>query len=75
MAGEMNSNPNALQRIFHRFLSLPSIAPKMHRVDQAILKLTKGKFTRYNSWLEYYSAHDDWCKNKTAPYAAAYCFV
>lgn len=45
----MNTRPNALQKLFHRFLMLPSVtafvAPRVHRVDQAILKFTKGRFS------------------------------
>jgi deazaflavin-dependent oxidoreductase (nitroreductase family) len=41
--------PNALQKLFHRVLMLPSVtawmAPRAHRVDNAILKLTNGKYT------------------------------
>jgi hypothetical protein len=45
----MNVRPNALQKLFHRVLMIPSLtawmAPRVHRVDEAILKLTKGKFS------------------------------
>ena len=41
--------PNAVQRLLHRFFMLQSItaffAPRVHRIDQAILRLTGGKFT------------------------------
>jgi deazaflavin-dependent oxidoreductase (nitroreductase family) len=41
--------PNAVQRLLHRFFMLQSItaffAPRVHRIDQAILRLTRGKFT------------------------------
>lgn len=41
--------PNAVQKLFHRFFMLPSVtaffAPRVHLIDQAILSLTRGKFT------------------------------
>ena len=41
--------PNAVQKLLHRFFMLQSItaffAPRVHRMDQAILRLTGGKFT------------------------------
>jgi deazaflavin-dependent oxidoreductase (nitroreductase family) len=41
--------PNAIQKLLHRFFMLPSVtaffAPRVHLLDQAILRLTKGKFT------------------------------
>ncbi len=48
MAGEIK-RPNAVQRLLHRFLMLRPVtaffAPRVHRLDQAVLKLTGGKFT------------------------------
>ena len=45
----MNARPNPLQNLVHRFLALHPVAaflaPRIHRVDQAILKLTKGKYS------------------------------
>ncbi len=45
----MIRKPNVLQRLIHRFVMLRPVtavlAPWVHRVDQAVLKLTKGKFT------------------------------
>ncbi|HEX5942772.1 MAG TPA: nitroreductase family deazaflavin-dependent oxidoreductase [Anaerolineales bacterium] len=41
--------PNAIQKLLHRFFMLPSItaffAPRVHLIDQAILSLTRGKWT------------------------------
>jgi len=48
MAGEIK-RPSAVQRLLHRFLMLRAVtaffAPRVHRLDQAVLKLTGGKFT------------------------------
>ena len=48
MAGEIK-RPNAVQRLLHRFLMLRAVtaffAPRVHHLDQAVLKLTGGKFT------------------------------
>ena len=45
----MRRRPNALQKVFHRFFMLRPVtvffAPRIHRIDKAILKLTKGKYT------------------------------
>jgi len=45
----MIRKPNALQKLIHRFVMLRPVtaffAPWVHRVDKAILKLTKGKYT------------------------------
>jgi deazaflavin-dependent oxidoreductase (nitroreductase family) len=45
----MTRKPNVLQKTIHRFLMLRPVtaffAPWIHRVDKAILKLTKGKYT------------------------------
>ncbi len=45
----MNPRPNALQRLLHRVLMLPRvtafIAPRVHQIDKAILRLTGGKFS------------------------------
>jgi deazaflavin-dependent oxidoreductase (nitroreductase family) len=42
-------NPNAVQKLLHRFFMLQSItaffAPRVHRIDQVILRLTRGKLT------------------------------
>jgi deazaflavin-dependent oxidoreductase (nitroreductase family) len=49
MVGKINRKPNALQKILHRFFMLRPVtaffAPRVHRIDKAILKLTKGKYT------------------------------
>src|SRR5689334_18901796 len=49
MAGKMNRRPNALQRLIHKFVMLRSVsaffAPRVHKIDKAILKLTGGKYT------------------------------
>jgi deazaflavin-dependent oxidoreductase (nitroreductase family) len=41
--------PNAVQKLLHRFFMLRPVtaffAPRVHRMDNAILKLTRGKFT------------------------------
>lgn len=41
--------PNILQKLLHRILMLRPVtafaAPRVHRLDQAMLKLTRGKFT------------------------------
>ncbi len=45
----MTHKPNALQRLVHRFVMLRPVtavlAPWVHRIDKAVLKLTKGKYT------------------------------
>jgi len=45
----VNTRPNAFQKLMHRFFMLRPVtaffAPRVHRIDQAILKLTKGKYT------------------------------
>ena len=45
----MKVKPNPLQKLFHHFFMLSPVtaflAPWVHRLDQAILKLTKGNFT------------------------------
>ena len=45
----MIRKPNALQKLVHRFIMLRPVsaffAPRVHRLDQAILKLTRGKHT------------------------------
>ena len=47
MVGEMIRRPNALQKIVHRFLMLRAVtaffAPRVHRLDQMVLKWTKGR--------------------------------
>lgn len=49
MAGEVIRKPNALQKLLHRFFMLRPVtdffAPRVHRLDNAILKLTGGKYT------------------------------
>jgi len=48
MAGEIK-RPNAVQRLLHRFLMRRAVtaffAPRVHHLDQAVWKLTGGKFT------------------------------
>ena len=45
----MIRKPNALQRLVHRFVMWRPVtalfAPRVHQVDKAIAKLTKGKYT------------------------------
>jgi deazaflavin-dependent oxidoreductase (nitroreductase family) len=45
----MSAKPNALQKGLHQFFMLRPVtaffAPRIHRLDQAILNLTKGKYT------------------------------
>ena len=45
----MSPNPNAFQRLLHRFLMLRPVtafvAPRVHHVDKAILRMTNGKYT------------------------------
>lgn len=45
----MNIKPNAFQKFLHRFVMLQPVsaffAPRIHRIDKALLKLSKGKFT------------------------------
>ena|SRR6266498_3541629 len=45
----MNPTPTAFQKLIHRFLMLRPVtaffAPRIHRIDKVILKLTKGKYT------------------------------
>ena len=45
----MKPQPNAFQRLIHQVVMLQPVtalfAPFIHRVDQAILKLTKGRYT------------------------------
>jgi deazaflavin-dependent oxidoreductase (nitroreductase family) len=49
MAGEMIHRPNAVQRLLHRFFMLGPVtdffAPRIHHLDSAVLKLTRGKYT------------------------------
>ena len=49
MAGEMIHGPNAVQKQLHRFFMLRPVteffAPRVHRLDHAILKFTKGNFS------------------------------
>ena len=49
MAGEIVHRPNAVQRLLHRFFMLRPVtnffAPRVHHLDNAVLKLTRGKFT------------------------------
>ena len=41
--------PNGVQKLLHRFFMLGPVtaffAPRVHRMDKALLKLTRGKFT------------------------------
>ncbi|SRR6266496_3195432 len=45
----MNRRPNIFQKFLHRFVVLRPVseffAPRIHRIDTAVLKLTKGKYT------------------------------
>ena len=45
----MIRKPNAVQRLIHRFVMLrpvtAAVAPWVHQVDKAMVKLTKGKYT------------------------------
>lgn len=45
----MNARPNPLQKLIHKFVMLRPVsaffAPRLHSIDEAILKLTKGKYT------------------------------
>lgn len=45
----MTRKPNALQKLIHRFVMWRPVtaffAPRVHRLDKTLLKLTKGKFT------------------------------
>jgi len=49
MAGEMIRRPNAVQKLLHRFIMLRPVtdffAPRVHHLDNAVLKLTRGKYT------------------------------
>jgi deazaflavin-dependent oxidoreductase (nitroreductase family) len=49
MAGKMSGKPNALQRLLHLFVALPPVtrffAPRAHVLDNALMKLTQGRFT------------------------------
>ena len=49
MAGEVIHKPNAVQKLLHRFFMLRPVtdffAPRVHRLDQAALKLTGGRFS------------------------------
>ncbi len=45
----MSATPNAFQKLIHRFLMLrpvtASFAPWIHRLDTAVVRLTRGKYT------------------------------
>jgi deazaflavin-dependent oxidoreductase (nitroreductase family) len=49
MAGKMTSQPNAVQKLLHRFIMLRPVtdffAPRIHHLDNAVLKLTLGRST------------------------------
>src|SRR5215208_5645232 len=49
MAGKMNVHPNGLQRLLHRFIALLPVtrffAPRVHIVDNALMKLTNGRYS------------------------------
>jgi deazaflavin-dependent oxidoreductase (nitroreductase family) len=49
MAGEMIRKPNEWQRLVHRFFMLRPVtdffAPRVHHLDHAVLKITRGKYT------------------------------
>jgi deazaflavin-dependent oxidoreductase (nitroreductase family) len=48
MAGELIRQPNGFQKLLHRFFMLRPVtdffAPRVHRLDNAFLRLTGGKF-------------------------------
>jgi len=45
----VNRRPNPFQKLLHRFVMLRPVsaffAPRVHQIDKAILKLTKGQYT------------------------------
>ena len=45
----MNRKPNPFQKLLHRFVMLCPVsaffAPRVHQIDKAILKLTRGQYT------------------------------
>jgi deazaflavin-dependent oxidoreductase (nitroreductase family) len=47
MAGEITFKPNAFQKFLHRFVMIRSVtaffAPRIHRLDRALLERTNGK--------------------------------
>jgi deazaflavin-dependent oxidoreductase (nitroreductase family) len=49
MAGEMIRKPNAVQKLLHRFIMLRPVtdffAPRVHHLDNAVLKITRGRYT------------------------------
>jgi deazaflavin-dependent oxidoreductase (nitroreductase family) len=49
MAGEITHRPNAVQKLLHRFFMLRPVtdffAPRVHHLDNAVLKITRGKYT------------------------------
>ena len=49
MAGKIDVKPNRLQRLLHRLVSLGPVtgffAPRVHTIDNALLKLTRGRFS------------------------------
>ena len=49
MAGEITRRPNAVQKLLHRFFMLRPVtsffAPRVHRLDHAVLQLTGGKYS------------------------------
>ena len=49
MAGEVSAKPNAFQKLLHRFFMLASVtaffAPRIHRLDIVLLRLTDRKFS------------------------------
>jgi deazaflavin-dependent oxidoreductase (nitroreductase family) len=49
MAGKIAHRPNAFQMLLHRFIMLRPVtdffAPRVHKLDNAILTLTRGRYT------------------------------
>jgi deazaflavin-dependent oxidoreductase (nitroreductase family) len=49
MAGEVTRKPNVIQRFLHRFFMLRPVtdffAPRVHKLDNLTLKLTREKYT------------------------------
>jgi deazaflavin-dependent oxidoreductase (nitroreductase family) len=49
MAGEMIRKPSAVQKLLHRFIMLKPVtdffAPRVHHLDNAVLKISRGKYT------------------------------
>jgi deazaflavin-dependent oxidoreductase (nitroreductase family) len=49
MAGEIIRRPNEIQKLLHRFFMLRPVtnffAPRVHHLDNAVLKITRGTYT------------------------------